>query len=82
MKALYERGLSVPDYISIIGYDNIRESEYLPCPLTTISPPIERMVKLGVNILHNKIIDKTFNDIQHISLKPELIIRNSTAPIK
>lgn len=78
IKALLESGLRVPDDISIVGYDNIRESAYLHCPLTTISPPLIKMVELSINILINKIENKRFTDIQHFSLKPELIIREST----
>lgn len=80
MKALKEYGLRVPDDISIIGYDDIREASYISKPLTTISPPLGEMAKVGVNLLLHK-IEKDSNTIQHVSLKPELILRNTTAEI-
>lgn len=40
MRAFQEQGLKVPEDISVVGYDNIREAAYLPMPLTTVSPPI------------------------------------------
>lgn len=45
MRALYEYKYRVPEDISIIGYDNIRQSAFLRCPLTTISPPVEKWQK-------------------------------------
>lgn len=81
IKALHEQGLFIPKDISIIGYDNIRESAFLTCPLTTISPPIEDMVKKSIEILREKIYNKSDTRYHHISLTPQLIIRNSTQSI-
>lgn len=78
IKAVYEHNLSIPQDISIIGFDNIRESEYLLTPLTTVSPPIQEMVNISINLLLKNIQAKQ-NHVQrvpqHISLKPSLIIR-------
>lgn len=81
MRALYEYKYRVPEDISIIGYDNIRQSAFLRCPLTTISPPVEKMAKICLDILFQKIEDKNLKTIQHISLNSELIIRESTTKI-
>lgn len=81
MRALYEYKYRVPEDISIIGYDNIRQSAFLRCPLTTISPPVEKMEKICLDILFQKIEDKNLKTIQHISLNSELIIRESTTKI-
>jgi DNA-binding LacI/PurR family transcriptional regulator len=35
-KALLDSGLSIPDDIALIGFDNIERSAYAPVPLTTI----------------------------------------------
>lgn len=74
MKALKEHGILIPDDISIIGYDNIREASYISVPLSTISPPVSEMAKVGVNLLVHK-IEQNKSAIQHISLKPELVLR-------
>jgi LacI family transcriptional regulator len=79
MKAIYEAGLRIPEDISLVGYDDIRECEYLITPLTTVSPPIKVMTELGVKLLLEKIENKDKPVIQHISLKPELILRETTA---
>ncbi|WP_039790903.1 substrate-binding domain-containing protein, partial [Paenibacillus riograndensis] len=36
MKALEEGGISVPEDISVIGFDDIQLAEYIQPPLTTI----------------------------------------------
>lgn len=81
LKAMNENGLKVPDNISIVSYDNIRESAFLVPSLTTISPPIKEMAKIGVKLLIDKIENKENKVIQHISLKPELVIRDTTRKI-
>ena len=82
MKALQEAGLKVPDDVSIIGYDNIRESEYLFTPLTTINPPVTEISIIAVEILQKCIKNKNLCGAAKMRLNPELIIRKSTAVIK
>ncbi|MBT3272707.1 MAG: LacI family DNA-binding transcriptional regulator [Spirochaetales bacterium] len=78
MKAIHEAGLKIPKDISIFGYDNINESEYMYKSLTTIAPPIEEMTKIGISTLIEKIENDGEKTIRHISLKPKLIVREST----
>lgn len=82
MKAIKEHGLRIPEDISIVGFDNIRESAYFSVPLTTVAPPVMEMGGIAVNILMDKIKNGDSNLIQHISLKPRLVIRDSTAKSK
>jgi len=79
MKAIYEANLKIPEDISIVGYDDIRECEYLFPPLSTVSPPIKTMTEIGIKLLMGKIENKEKSVIQHISLKPELVLRETTA---
>jgi DNA-binding LacI/PurR family transcriptional regulator len=39
MSALWRHGLRVPQDVSVVGCDNIRISEFLPVPLTTVLQP-------------------------------------------
>ncbi len=77
LKALAEHGIKVPQDLSLIGFDNIRESSYFSVPLTTIAPPVIEMGETAVGSLLDKIEKKGSVAVQHISLKPRLIIRNS-----
>jgi DNA-binding LacI/PurR family transcriptional regulator len=78
IKALREEGYKVPEDISIVGFDNIRESEYFSVPLTTVAPPVIEMGKMAVERLLEKIENSNDTDHVHVILKPELIIRGST----
>lgn len=78
MRAITEAGLSVPDDIAIIGNDNASESSYLYKTLTTLAPPVNKMAKLGTEIMLQTIQNGSNDIIHHIYLKPELIIREST----
>lgn len=79
MKAILEHGLSIPEDISIIGMDNVTICPYLPKRLTTVSNPIREMAEVSVSILIRKVEDNAFTVVQHVVLKPELIIRETTA---
>ena len=79
MRALQEAGLSVPKDISVIGYDNIRESEYLSVPLTTVSPPIVEMASKGMELLFKRIEEGGDGAAENTVLYPELIVRKSTS---
>jgi len=55
MKALSERGFSVPDDISIIGFDNIEMAAYTHPALTTIAVPTKELGRLAVKIMLDKL---------------------------
>lgn len=77
MEAIFERGYRIPEDIRVAGYDDIDFSAYLRTPLTTVSQPKYTIGSLGVETLLNKIRNKT-EEVQHVILKPSLVIRQST----
>ncbi len=77
LRALDEANIAVPEEIAIIANDNIRESSYLHRSLSTLSPPVDKMAKLGVEMMINSINGKEDGVVRHILLKPELIIRET-----
>ena len=68
----YKYSLNIPKDISVVGYDNIKESSFYSYSLTTFSQPVDKMVEHTLKILFDKDI------VSRISLDGELIIRNST----
>lgn len=80
LRAAHEAGLRVPEDLSITGFDNIRETEFLVPSLTTVSPPIMEMTQRAVDILIEK-IQKPESRQKHAttSVYPELIVRESSA---
>ena len=82
MRAIHEKGMRIPQDISIVGVDNIGTARYLNPNLTTVSEPVNEMGDIACSILFNKIENKAYTTIQSVVLKPELIIRESTACIE
>jgi len=78
MRAVWEAGYKIPEDFAIIGNDNIREAAYLQKGLTTVSPPVQEMAKMAVNLLIEKIDNPDNKVIHNIKLKPEVIIRETT----
>ena len=69
--------VKVPEQLSVIGYDNIRDAEYLE--LTTIQQPLYQSGKIGCETLLT-IIDNPDQGPEEIILPVELIVRKTTAP--
>lgn len=55
IKALREYGLTIPNHISVVGYDDIPFCSILEKPLTTIKVYKERMGELAVKLLNDRI---------------------------
>lgn len=72
---LSARGISVPDDVSIIGFDGVPEGETSKPPLTTIAQPMAEMGRRAVQTILN--FDGT---IRREMLDVELMVRGSTAP--
>ncbi|MFV9997298.1 MAG: HTH-type transcriptional repressor PurR [Arsenophonus endosymbiont of Dermacentor nuttalli] len=76
--AANELGIRVPQDISIIGYDNVRNARFLTPALTTIHQPKEHLGQMAFSMLLDRIINKR-KDTQAIEIHPELIERRSVA---
>ena len=70
IKAIREAGLSIPDDMSIISYDNNKYLDYMVPPITRISQPVEDMAKLASKILFSRITSPTSSNVTHLSLSP------------
>ncbi len=80
-RALHEHGLSIPDDVSMVGFDDIAAAGFATPPLTTIRQPFIDMASHAVDLLF-KIIRGEQNEVTQIILPPELIVRQSTARIE
>ncbi|WP_169583432.1 MULTISPECIES: LacI family DNA-binding transcriptional regulator [Microbacterium] len=72
------RGLSVPDDLSVIAYDDEIAELFTP-PLTAISPPRAAVGSAAVDLLLQRIRDPA-RPVHRVTLNPELVVRGSTAP--
>lgn len=81
IKAARERGIKIPDDLSVLGYDDTLLATIVDPPLTTVGHPIQEMGRKVVDILVETIEGK-LEQTQSVILLPELRIRNSTMPPK
>lgn len=79
MKAIEERGLKIPDDISLVGYDGFDVGAFLSPSLTTVLQDFQAMGEKAVDVLFSMIEEK--DEAVNIVFKPKLIERKSTKKI-
>jgi len=80
MQAAEEDGIRIPQDLSLLGFDNIRDSSLPRINLTTIEQPVKMLASVAVNILLDKIQNK-LDGYTHRILTPTLLVRESCAPL-
>lgn len=76
LRRLQERGIRVPQEISVMGMDNIMFSSVSYPPLTTVDPCTYEVGRIAAETLYAQLIDASRQPI-NIMLEPKLILRNS-----
>jgi LacI family transcriptional regulator len=71
--------ISVPDELSVVGFDNIPESVMCAPPLTTVDQSIQEMGVRAVEMLLHLLDGKELDEM-HVTLPTDLVVRQSTAP--
>ena len=81
MKEIRERGLRIPEDISITGFDNIRLSEFCYPALTTVHIPRDQ---IGHAVFTSLAPDA--NSVSTVGkefvINPEFVVRDSTGPAR
>jgi DNA-binding LacI/PurR family transcriptional regulator len=80
IRALSERGLSVPDEVSVVGFDDIPTAGYLNPPLTTIAAEHARCAERGLEALVRAVEGATPAGEVTVPDAVRLVVRASTAP--
>ena len=70
----YQQGVSIPDQLSVMGFDNVPVAEISIPPLTTVEQRTHELGRLAVTSLLNALERKPVTDI---FLRGELIVRAS-----
>ena len=76
LSGFYRLGISVPEEISVIGFDGLAETEYTTPGLTTVRQPISRKGELAVELLIENIENPRMERVDRV-LQVELIERES-----
>lgn len=78
LRAASERGIAVPQELSIVSYDNLPQMATLEVPMTAVGAAIEEMTRTIKETILALI--EAPDARKTIFLEPELIVRASTAP--
>jgi LacI family transcriptional regulator len=81
LHAARELGLSVPDDLSIVGFDDTTQAEIVTPGLTSVRQPLAEMGRMGVSLLI-RILEGQRVDAMRMELSTKLVIRESTAPLR
>jgi DNA-binding LacI/PurR family transcriptional regulator len=77
MRGIRERGLRIPEDISVTGFDNVKLAQFCYPALTSVHIPRDQIGRIICNSLLPS--DKTV--IEHdVVIDPELVVRDSTGP--
>ena len=76
-----QRGIRVPEDVSIVGYDDIKYATIVSPPLTTVRQPLAEIGRTGVNLLIRLIEGERPQSVR-IELPVRLVVRGSTAPVR
>jgi DNA-binding LacI/PurR family transcriptional regulator len=77
MKFLSDSGLSIPDDIAVVGFDNQPQAEYSIPSLTTIDQPADKIGRQSLTLLEHLIAHRKPPEL-HIQIHPSLVVRAST----
>jgi LacI family transcriptional regulator len=80
LNGLHDRGVRVPQDMSVVGFDDIPEAEFLIPPLTTVRQDFDAVGRLGVKLLTDLIAGAAGAEHARHRIVPTLSVRGSTAP--
>ena len=80
IRALKDAGCSVPQDVSVVGFDDIQSAAYSTPSLTTVRQPLTEMGSRGAQVLLDRIANREKEYPAEITMEPELVVRESTAP--
>jgi LacI family transcriptional regulator len=78
MEAARSRGLRIPEEVSIVGFDDTTEAQFVTPGLTTVRQPLAEMGRMAVSLLVRLLENQTVETMQ-LELPTRLVVRSSTA---
>jgi DNA-binding LacI/PurR family transcriptional regulator len=79
VRALHEKGRTVPGDVSVVGFDDMEESAHFWPPLTTVRQSFEAVGRNAVTALLAEIANGS-QGTAVVEVPTELVVRSSTAP--
>jgi len=79
IRAIHERGLTVPGEVSVVGFDDVDLAASTDPPLTTVHQPVRGKGETAVRLLLSVMESRTAAP-GHRRLETRLVVRSSTGP--
>jgi LacI family transcriptional regulator len=79
IQAARERGVRVPEDLSVVGFDDLEAAEIVTPALTTVRQPLAEMGRMAVSLLE-RLIEGQRIEALHVELRTQLVVRQTTAP--
>jgi LacI family transcriptional regulator, galactose operon repressor len=79
-RVVRERGLRLPDDISLVGFDDVPWMEMVSPAITVVAQPTDELGRVAARLLLRRIADPTCEPAVE-QLEPTLIVRGSTGPV-
>jgi DNA-binding LacI/PurR family transcriptional regulator len=78
LRALHERGIQVPEDISVVGFDDIPEAQHMSPPLTTVRQDFDEVGRRCLAVILD-MFDPDTATPRHQRVRPSLAIRASSS---
>jgi LacI family transcriptional regulator len=79
LRAARERGLGVPEDLSVVGFDDTELAQSVTPALTTVRQPLAELGRTAVNLL-TRMIERQRVEALRVELATRLVVRDSTGP--
>ena len=80
LRALFEAGRRVPDDVSVVGFDDIPEAQFMIPPLTTVQQDFGEIGRRSLQLLLE--IAGGERPQNQVLLSPKLTVRDSSGPVR
>jgi LacI family transcriptional regulator len=77
MQAARSHGLRIPEDVSIVGFDDTIEAQFVTPGLTTVRQPLAEMGRMAVSLLLRLLENQAHETVQ-LELATRLVVRSST----
>lgn len=81
LRAASNRGITCPDQLSVVGFDDSPVASQISPALTTVRQPVVEIARVAADIVIDK-IDHQTRERKGIVIPTELIVRDSTGPCR
>lgn len=81
LQAAHRQGYAIPGDLALVGFDNIPESRYFWPPLTTVHQGLFEIGRVALQTIHEAIENPAQSGERHVTIQPELIVRESSVAV-